>query len=85
MPIAEFKSAEVAKRIWSKPYSPLEYSPLKFYLRVFPHGDAEQTKDYITYYLYCLPPNGVTIEVEYNLYILNERGDQIAYCKLYIF
>ena len=78
MSLTKYKQCKVKERLWSTSYQTEQYLPLKFYLRLFPHGDAEENADQISYFLFCEPPNGQTVTLKYNLYILNEDGKRIA-------
>jgi hypothetical protein len=78
MSLTKYKQCKVKERLWSSSYQTPQYLPLKFYLRLFPHGDSEENADQISYFLFCEPPNGQTVTLKYNLYVLNEEGKRIA-------
>jgi hypothetical protein len=78
MSLTKYKECKVKERLWSSSYQTPQYLPLKFYLRLFPHGDSEENADQISYFLFCEPPNGQTVTLKYNLYVLNEEGKRIA-------
>uniref|UniRef100_A0A914YRU6 MATH domain-containing protein n=1 Tax=Panagrolaimus superbus TaxID=310955 RepID=A0A914YRU6_9BILA len=78
MPLSKYKECKVKERLWSIAYTTPQYLPLKFYLRLFPHGDDEENSEFISYFLFCEPPNGQTITLNYNLYIQDENARRIA-------
>jgi hypothetical protein len=78
MSLTKYMECKVKERLWSTSYQTPQYLPLKFYLRLFPHGDSEENADQISYFLFCEPPNGQTVTLKYNLYVLNEEGKRIA-------